>query len=183
MNHNWVYCLVDCQGFFTSCDFSGVIWICTPLIHRREKKNQSNMTASGEMWFWVLGKWVYIFSNYINRKRRGGTVLTLMPTTSNSLLHACLCFINNQILYLVSRYGISLRYSEPQAGQGMLGNTEGSSVRHLPKEHALFWVKVGQANWSSYYKIYHQLTIRDKWFWFTQPPRTQGNQLANSIRN
>ena len=81
---------------------------------------------------------MYIFSNYINRKKNRGTVLTLMPTTSNNLLHACLCFINNQILYHVSRYGISLRYSQLKAGQGMLGNTEGSNVRHLPKEHALF---------------------------------------------
>ena len=167
MNHNWVYCLVDCQGFFTSCVFSGVIWICTPLIHRRGKKNQSNMTASGEMWFWVLGKWVCIFYNYKKRKKVGGIVLTLMPTTFNNPLHTYLCFINNQILYHVSRYGISLRYSQLQAGQGMLGNMEGSSMKSLPKEHALFWVKAGQANQSNYYNIYHQLTNRDKCFWFT----------------
>lgn len=89
----------------------------------------------------ALSAWemsVYIFFNYKKRKKVGGTVLTLMPTTSNNPLHAYLCFINNQILYHVSRYGISLRYSQLQAGQGMLGNTEGSSVRHLPKEHALF---------------------------------------------
>lgn len=81
------------------------------------------------------------FYNYKKRKKKvvvGGTVLTLMPTTFNNPLHAYLCFINNQILYHVSRYGISLRYSQPQAGQGMLGNTEGSSLRPLPKEHALF---------------------------------------------
>ena len=133
--------------------------------------------------FECLGNECIFFLTIKREKKVGVIVLTLMPTTFNNPLHAYLCFINNQILYLVSRYGISLRYSEPQAGQGMLGNTEGSSVRHLPKEHALFWVKVGQANWSSYYKIYHQLTNRDKWFWFTQPPRTQGNQQANSIRN
>lgn len=112
------------------------------------------------------------FSNYKKRKKKwGGTVLTLMSTTFNNPLHANLCFINNQILYHASRYGISLRYSQPQAGQGMLGNTEGSSMRPLPKEHALFWVKASEANWSNYYKIYHQLTNRDKWFWFTQASR------------
>ena len=54
---------------------------------------------------------------------------------------------------------------------GMLGNTEGSSMRLLLKEHALFWVKAGQANRSNYYNIYHLLTNRDKWFWFTQASR------------
>lgn len=38
MNHNWIYGPADSHGFFISCVFSGVIWICAPMIPRQEKK-------------------------------------------------------------------------------------------------------------------------------------------------
>lgn len=65
MNHNWIYGPADSHGFFISCVFSGVIWICAPMIPRQEKKNhQSNMTASGEMWFENLRNAYIFFSNH-----------------------------------------------------------------------------------------------------------------------